>query len=169
MSYDGKLWNINNNRLLRARFEKYLNAPPATSEADNDYRSTIKRMMDYLAPGNATKANQEAAFKLLPKASEYKDDANLCQTLADAIYSCRLSLNTVENLKRENMLLEKDRSTAEWNNQVAARETTLGISTSQKDSAVMQENQKMERDARMANTKRKLDDAALEELEDILL
>ena len=160
MSYDGKLWNINNNRLLRARFEKYLNAPPATSEADNDYRSTIKRMMDYLAPGNATKANQEAAFKLLPKASEYKDDANLCQTLADAIYSCRLSLNTVENLKRENMLLEKDRSTAEWNNQVAARETTLGISTSQKDSAVMQENQKMERDARMANTKRKLDDVA---------
>jgi hypothetical protein len=160
MSYDGKLWNINNNRLLRARFEKYLNAPPATSEADMDYRSTIKRMMDYLAPGNATKANQEAAFKLLAKASEYKDDANLCQTLADAIYSCRLSLNTIENLKRENMLLEKDRSTAEWNNQVAATKTTLGISSSQKDSAVMQENQKMERDARMANTRRKLDDVA---------
>jgi len=160
MSYDGKLWNIYNNRLFRARFNKYLNAPPATSAADHAYRSTIKQIMDYLAPGKATKANQDAAFKLLAKASEYKDDANLCQTLADALYSCRLSLNTIENLKRENMLLEKDRSTAEWNNQVAARETTLGISTSLKDSAVMQENQKMERDARMANTKRKLDDVA---------
>ena len=30
MSFDGKIWNINNNRLLRARFEKYLNAPAAT-------------------------------------------------------------------------------------------------------------------------------------------
>lgn len=158
MSYDGKLWNINNNRLLRARFEKYLNAPPATSEADNTYRSTIKLIMDYLAPGKATKANQDAAFKLLAKASEYKDDANLCQTLADALYSCQVSLNTIENLKRENVLLEKQRSSAAWNNQMAARESTLSISTSQKDSAVLQENQKIERDARMDNTRRQLSD-----------
>ena len=34
MSYDGKLWNTYNNRLFRARFEKYLNAPEATDKAD---------------------------------------------------------------------------------------------------------------------------------------
>ena len=34
MSYDGKLWNINNNRLFRARFEKFLNASAATDQAD---------------------------------------------------------------------------------------------------------------------------------------
>jgi hypothetical protein len=33
-TFDGKLWNMNNNRLFRSRFEKYLNAPAETSEAD---------------------------------------------------------------------------------------------------------------------------------------
>ena len=57
MSYDGKLWNINNNRLFRARFEKYLNAPAATDKADVAYRETIDRILDLLAPGHATKQN----------------------------------------------------------------------------------------------------------------
>mgnify|MGYP000967679827 FL=1 len=34
VTWDGKSWNINNNRLVEARFEKYLNAPPAMTEAD---------------------------------------------------------------------------------------------------------------------------------------
>ena len=102
-AFDGKLWNINDNRLMRARFEKYLNATPATGAADVAYRATIDRILDLLAPGKATAKNVEEAFALLPKASEYRDDANLCRTMADAIYSARASLRTVENLKRENL------------------------------------------------------------------
>jgi hypothetical protein len=160
MTYDGKIWNINNNRLLRARFEKYLNAPPATSEADKAYRQTIDRILDLLAPGNASPQNVDAAFALLKKASAYRDDANLCRTMSDAIHSARQSLQTVEKLKRENALLEKDRTTAEWNNQMAARTSLLGPSSSTNDSAVKQENQKIERDARMATARRKLADVS---------
>jgi hypothetical protein len=158
MSYDGKLWNINNNRLFRMRFEKYLNAPEATSQDDQIYRQAIDRIMDLLSPGKANKQNQEAAFALLSKASEYQHDANLCRTLADLIYSSRSKLATMEQLKRENVLLDKQLASAEWNNQMAAKTSTLSISTTQKDSAVLQENQKIERDARMATTKRQLAD-----------
>ena len=87
MSYDGKLWNINNNRVVRARFEKFLNASAASSESDRSYRHTIDRILDLISPGKATKQNQNAAFELLKKASEYKEDANLCRTLSDAIYA----------------------------------------------------------------------------------
>lgn len=76
-SFDGKIWNINNNRVFRARLEKYLNAPAATGAADVAYRDTIDRILELLAPGNASAKNMEEAFALLPKASEYKDDANL--------------------------------------------------------------------------------------------
>ncbi len=158
VAYDGKLWNINNNRLFRARFEKYLNAPPATGEADVRYRETIDRILDLLSPGKATKANVDQAFSLLKKASEYPDDANLCRTMSDAIHAARSSLNTIEQIKRENALLEKQRGTAEWNNQMAARTSLLSTTTSTNDSAVLQENQKIERDARMATTRRVLSD-----------
>ena len=158
MSYDGKLWNINNNRLFRARFEKYLNAPAATDKADVAYRETIDRILDLLAPGHATKQNINAAFLLLKKASEYKDDANLCRTMSDAIYAAQTSLSTIEKLKRENAALEKQRSSAEWNKEMAAKNSTLGITTSSKDTDVAKENQKIERDARLATASRELSD-----------
>lgn len=158
MSYDGKLWNINNNRLFRARFEKYLNSPAATDKADVAYRETIDRILDLLAPGHATKQNINAAFLLLKKASEYKDDANLCRTMSDAIYAAQTSLSTIEKLKRENAALEKQRSSAEWNKEMAAKNSTLGIATSSKDTDVAKENQKIERDARLATASRELSD-----------
>ena len=158
VSYDGKLWNINNNRVFRARFEKYLNAPPATGEADVAYRKTIDRILELLAPGNATKQNIDEAFGLLKKASAYRDDANLCRTMSDAIHAARTSLGTIERIKRENIALEKERKTAEWNNQMAARFSTLGMGGSGNASAVLEENRRIERDAKLATARRQLAD-----------
>ena len=160
MSYDGKLWNINNNRLFRARFEKFLNASAATDKADVEYRETIDKILDLLAPGNAKKQNIDAAFALLKKASNYKDDANLCRTMSDAIYAAQTSLSTVDRLKRENQILEKQRTSKEWNREMAAKTSSLGINTSAKDSDVAKENQKIERDARLATASRQLSDVA---------
>ena len=160
MSYDGKLWNINNNRLFRARFEKFLNASAATDQADVEYRETIDKILELLAPGNAKKQNIDAAFALLKKASNYKDDANLCRTMSDAIYAAQTSLSTIDRLKRENQILEKQRTSKEWNREMAAKTSSLGINTSAKDSDVAKENQKIERDARLATASRQLSDVA---------
>ena len=160
MSYDGKLWNINNNRLFRARFEKFLNASAATDEANVEYRETIDKILELLAPGNAKKQNIDAAFALLKKASNYKDDANLCRTMSDAIYAAQTSLSTIDRLKRENQILEKQRTSKEWNREMAAKTSSLGINTSAKDSDVAKENQKIERDARLATASRQLSDVA---------
>ena len=157
-SYDGKLWNVNNNRLFRARFEKYLNAQAASSQADVAYRETIDRILDLLAPGNATKQNINSAFLLLKKASEYKDDANLCRTMSDAIYAAQTSLATIEKLNRDNAILKKERSSAAWNKEIAAKKSRLEINTSSKDSDVEKENQKIERDARLETASRELSD-----------
>lgn len=114
-TFDGKLWNMNNNRLFRSRFEKYLNAPAETSEADQQYEATINQILTLLSPGKVTSANIDAAWKLLPKASEYRSDANLCNSLADVIYSVWLAKNESARLEMANRTLQREKSALEWN------------------------------------------------------
>ena len=42
VTWDGKSWNISNNALFQARFEKYLNAPPAISPPETEYQETLR-------------------------------------------------------------------------------------------------------------------------------
>jgi hypothetical protein len=117
-TFDGKLWNMNNNRLFRSRFEKYLNAPAETSEADQQYEATINQILTLLSPGKVTSANIDSAWKLLPKASEYRSDANLCNSLADVIYSVWLAKNESARLEMANQTLQREKSALEWNYRV---------------------------------------------------
>ena len=84
-SWDGQNWNINNNRLMRARFEKYLNAPADSTEDDNEYRSIIKTILDELSPHKKGTGHLQRAVAMLPRASNYRIDSNLCDSLSQAI------------------------------------------------------------------------------------
>ena len=127
-SYDGKIWNVNNNRLLRARFEKYLNAPAETEEADKKYDAVIDEILRLLSPGTVNSANLDEAWKLLPRASEYQSDANLCISLADAVYNVWLAKNEVRRLEMANKNLIREKETLEWNYQVNMAEAKIGNS-----------------------------------------
>ncbi len=87
LTWDGKTWNVNNNRLFQARFEKYLSAPEEVSAEARQYQAIINEILNRLAPGNATTANIDIAFKYLPQASRYDIDARLGSALADAVYT----------------------------------------------------------------------------------
>ncbi len=87
LTWDGKNWNINNNRLFGARFEKYLNAPEETSAEDRQYQGVISEILTRLASGNASKENIDYSFRLLTRGSNYDSDARLCDALADAVYT----------------------------------------------------------------------------------
>jgi hypothetical protein len=78
--------------------------------------------------------------------------------MSDAIHSARQSLETIAKLERDNAKLEKNLGQAEWNNQMAAQNRLLNSPTGTNVSQLAQENMKIERDARMASTKRKLSD-----------
>lgn len=123
MSWDGKKWNVNNNRIFRARFEKYLNAPEETATEDEAYRKTLNDIMETLAPG--PRVDLDKAWSLLPKASKYAIDANLCDGLASAVYSVWLSKNEIARLTRANDSLEDERKTLEWNAQSSVSELSL--------------------------------------------
>ena len=133
MTWEGNHWNINNNRLFEARFEKYLNAPEETSAQDRAYQGIISRILSLLAPGNATTRNLNAAFHLLPQGSSFDIDARLCDALADAVYSASSSLQAQDRMAAYGDALEAARRQQYWNAEHLSAGQTLssGSATAQ--------------------------------------
>jgi len=119
-TWDGKSWHATDNRLFQARFEKYLNAPEETSDQDKAYQQIIATVLDDLAPGNATVAHIDDAFRQLSRAGEYDIDARLCDSLADAVYSAWRAQDNADRLAQADDALEQERTRTEWNAKIAA-------------------------------------------------
>ncbi len=115
LTWDGKSWNVNNNRIFQARFEKYLNAPEETATTDRQYQAVIAQILNLLAPANASGQNIDAAFRLLPRGSSYEIDARLCDSLADAVYSAWKAQRSQDRLVAANTALDTERNQQYWN------------------------------------------------------
>ncbi len=100
VQWDGKMWNVTNNRMFRARLEKYLASPEANTAEDEEYRKILDEITMYLAPTyNGGKPSLPQAVALLPIAAQHRIDAKLCDTLANAIYGVWLSQKNVASLR----------------------------------------------------------------------
>jgi len=114
-TFDGKTFNVNDNRVFRSRFEKYLNAPEADSETDRAYRATIRDILDTLSPHNRDRAKFPKAVAKLQYASQFPQDARLCESLANAIYRVFLASKSAGELRRINQELDMQRRQLDWN------------------------------------------------------
>ncbi len=152
-SWDGRNWNVSNNALFQARFEKYLNAPAATTESDNDYQALLGEIMDLLAPGRVTPQSIDQAFQYLAKASRFQQDAHLCDSIASQVYSAWLSRKSNDRLNAAGRSLEDERKRLEWNARLTAEGTKLvsGGSSKSKEGGPdpQQQAQQLSRDMQM--------------------
>jgi hypothetical protein len=101
---------LGDNRLLKARFEKYLSQPPESDEAATRYRETIAEILATISPFRQGGPDLYAAFKLLPSASSYPGDANLCGSLAESIYMAMLAKQDVNGLTKLNKTIEDEKN-----------------------------------------------------------
>jgi len=125
VSWNGQNWNINQNRLFQARFEKYLNAPEESSEADKAYQQIIRTILDRLSPAQVSTKSIDEAFRLLSRASRHEIDARLCEGIGDAVYSAWRALKNGQRLAEANAALENERKQNEWNAKVVSTENRL--------------------------------------------
>ena len=100
---------LGDNRLLKARFEKYLNQPPETDEEAAEYRKTVAEILATISPFKTGGPDLKGAFKLLPRASSYPGDANLCMSLAESIYMALLAKKDVTSLTELNKSIEQEK------------------------------------------------------------
>ncbi len=139
-TFDGKSFNVNDNRVFRARFEKYLNAQEASSAEDLAYRAAIRGILDTLSPHNRDASKFPKAVAQLQHASQFKQDARLCESLANAVYRVYLAQKSRGQLDMLNRELDSQRRQLDWNfdqwseNNTEDRERKLSESPKQKSS-----------------------------------
>jgi hypothetical protein len=108
---------LGDSRLVKARFEKYLNEPPEDSDSAQQYRKNIDQILELVSPfRHSTFTEQRGsspsltkAFALLPKAASYPGDARLCATLAESVYTAMLAKKDSANLRSINRELEEEK------------------------------------------------------------
>lgn len=133
VAFNGKLWNVTNNRLMRSRFETYLTTPEAISAEDQAYRDLMAQIMQLLAPTNKPGPDPMKAFALLPEAGTYKIDGGLCNSIANSIWDVWLSQRKQTNLKAANVAMDERRRQLEWNAQMSNDNTKASkVSSSEK-------------------------------------
>lgn len=126
LTWDGKNWNVNNNRVFQGRFEKYLNAPEETSTQDKQYQAIISEVLSRLAPSKASTQNIDAAFRLLARGSGYDVDARLCESLADAVYTVWSAQRQQQRLTAANEALQFEIIAMEARARVSGRAAQSG-------------------------------------------
>lgn len=128
VSFNGKLWNVTNNRFIRSRFETYLTTPEATSADDQAYRDIMAQITQILAPTNKQGADVMRAFAMLPEAGAHKIDGGLCNSMANAIATVWMAQKKQQNLQLANNAMLERRRQLEWN-------TERGLSNTKTQSA----------------------------------
>lgn len=102
-------------RIVRARFEKYLNTPPAASAEDIAYNQLLVDISQRLAGKGGGSDNERTidAWRMLFSAENYPMDDNLCRTIADKVVNFWQTTRKIEKLLMQNDALEKDRTRKE--------------------------------------------------------
>ena len=128
--FDGKAFNVNDNRLFRSRFEKYLNSAEADSEMDQAYRKSIRAIIDALSPHGRKRGENRLAMAVanLQYAAEFPQDARLCESLANAVYRIALARSSVGQLHDLNKELDRQRKQLDWNFDAWKDDTSLSTS-----------------------------------------
>lgn len=139
-SFDGKSFNVNDNRVFRARFEKYLNTEAATSEEDKAYRATMRGILDALSPHNRDPNKLPRALAQMQYAAAFPQDARLSESLANAVYRVYLARKSTAQLRELNKELDKQRHQLDWKfdawsaGEAGGRERKLSDDPSETDS-----------------------------------
>lgn len=114
-TFDGKSFNVADNRLVRARFEKYLNTEPASSAQDLAYREAVRGILDTLSPHNRDKSKFPKAVAQLQRAAQFPQDGRMSESLANTVYRVFLAQKSSGQLQELNKELDKERHKLDWN------------------------------------------------------
>ena len=137
VAFNGKLWNVTNNRLMRSRFETYLTTPEANGPEDQAYRDLMAQIMELLAPTHkqapdpVTKVQARGpevmkAFALLPEAGAAKIDGGLCNAVANSIWDVWTAQKRVNERKLANNAMMERRKQLEWNAEMGMNSAPIG-------------------------------------------
>lgn len=126
VAWNGRTWAATDNRLMAARFERFLNEPEEDSEAAREYRETIAQILEQVSPHHPGGPNFAGGVRLLPKASSFPADAKLCDSLSQAIYTAVLAKKDVAATRALNIAMEEEKQRLIRNADISAQNNRNG-------------------------------------------
>lgn len=114
VTFQGRTYSLMDNN-LGGQFEAYLASSQYATKGATEYRETIEQILSLLSPSNPGGPNLKSAYALLEKASDYPGDGNICDSLANSIYSALLAKKGIGNKKEAIAKLEKERDRIIYN------------------------------------------------------
>lgn len=111
LDWRGKQFNLGEVEMVYARFEKFLNSPPSTTENDLTYDTLLTEISHRLiGKGGGTSSQRiSEAWRMLYRASQFPMDAGLSEILADRIVSFWQTNDKIAALDLQTERLENDR------------------------------------------------------------
>lgn len=113
--FNGQTWNVNDNALFKARFEKFLSTPEETNTEESAHRHILNEIILLLDPNNLKPQTLTDAYRLLARAATYRGDSRICDTLSGAIYSVWQSKRNQTRLTEANRILGEEQALARKN------------------------------------------------------
>ena len=162
VAWDGGTWKVENNRIFRSQFVKYLNDPEESDKASTQYEAVLAQIQQLLTVGQATDANVDQAWKLLFEAAKFRADSQLCNDIADAVYASWQCKSEQSHLATANDSIRSEEQTLAWNMEQSVSQDDLFATPSGKDDAARaaMEDEQLKREIRL-----KPDQERLAELE----
>ena len=108
LRFNGQSWDINNNAIFKARFEKFLSVPDETGEQEAAHRKILNEIILLLDPNTLKPQTLTDAYRLLARAAGFPGDTRLCDTLANAIYGVWQARRNQGQLAQANLILEEE-------------------------------------------------------------
>lgn len=106
--YQGLTFDLANNGLVRARFEKYLNTPPDQDTDYNEYRKLIDRIMREARKSRGFDGSTLVSIgKMLYQATEYETDGDQSGALANAIVNIVYANRSIYKRQEQNREFDK--------------------------------------------------------------
>jgi len=115
LRFNGQTWDINNNAIFKARFEKFLSVPEETGEQEAAHRKILNEIVVLLDPSNLKQQTLSDAYRLLARAAGFPGDTRLCDTLSNAIYGVWQARRNQTQLAQANLILEEESARARRN------------------------------------------------------
>lgn len=109
LEFNGTPWRPAENAQFQARFEKFLNTPEESDEAEKNHRKILNQIAQLLEPRSLTPDSLSNAFRLLTRATYYPGDSRLSDTLANGIYAIWQTKRNSLQLQQANRILEEER------------------------------------------------------------
>jgi len=125
LRFNGQTWDINNNAIFRARFEKYLNTPEESGDEEKAHREILNKIIALLDPNNLKPSTLSEGYRLLARAATYTGDSRLCDTLSSAIYSVWAVKRNQARLAEANQILDEENRRTRRNIAVRSEEESF--------------------------------------------